>query len=268
MTSLAQQLQKLKVTQKDEISLPQRTKLSFLFDIKQAANVDEQTLYYICIGAIREIEASIPELHSQLQIFQSDILNEKSLEFYRGTQTKDDLKFIDEKVSLLIRLLAPYFLNASTHKIIEYLIRIYEVHAYHKHTLLYSFLPYFETTFFLRIVQLLNIKQDELFNFIEQYAYQGHTLDKKALIKGISRNNATLFTKYSEFCFNLCSLHQGFNQNIENCLHWKFFGTMLIEVLRANEADQTLIYNILPFISLGLKSRIRELRLSALMGIS
>ena len=91
-------------------------------------------------------------------VFQSDILSEKSLEFYRGTQTKDTIKTVDDQLALLIKLLAPYFLNTSTHKILEYLIRIYEIHAFHKHLLIYSFLPYFETAFFLRMIQLLNIK--------------------------------------------------------------------------------------------------------------
>ena len=48
MTSLAQQLSVLKLKQKDEVVLPQRTKLSFLFDIKKAANIDDQTVYFLC----------------------------------------------------------------------------------------------------------------------------------------------------------------------------------------------------------------------------
>lgn len=47
--------------------------------------------------------------------------------------TKDTIKHVDDQLTLLIKLLAPYFLNQSTHKVIEYLIRIYEIHAYHKH---------------------------------------------------------------------------------------------------------------------------------------
>jgi len=52
MTSLAQQLSKLKALQKDEIALPTRSKMSFLFDIKKAANIDDQTLYYLCLKGI------------------------------------------------------------------------------------------------------------------------------------------------------------------------------------------------------------------------
>jgi len=36
--------------------------------------------------------------------------------------------------------------------VLEYLIRIYEIHAFHKHAIFYAFLPYFETAFFLRMI--------------------------------------------------------------------------------------------------------------------
>jgi hypothetical protein len=66
MTSLAAQLNKLRVAQKDDIALPTRTKASFLFDIKQAASIDDQTLYYICVGGLREIAVSLPALSEKL----------------------------------------------------------------------------------------------------------------------------------------------------------------------------------------------------------
>jgi hypothetical protein len=43
--------------------------VSFLFEIKQAANVDDQTLYYICIGGLRELAVELPELATQLAGF-------------------------------------------------------------------------------------------------------------------------------------------------------------------------------------------------------
>jgi hypothetical protein len=85
--------------------------------------------------------------------------------------------------------------------------------------------------------------------FMEPFAFSGDALDKKSLIKGLARNNGTLFTKYAEYCFNLSSLHMGISQDVENCLHWKFFGTMLVEILRNNNEDETLLFNVLPFIS-------------------
>ena len=72
---------------------------------------------------------------------------------------------VDENLKLFIRLLAPYFLNTASHKVFEYLIWVNEIHAFHNHLLIYSFLHFFETSFFLRMIQLLNIKQDEMMYF-------------------------------------------------------------------------------------------------------
>ena len=66
----------------------------------------------------------------------------------------------------LLILLAPHLLLSESHQIIEYLVRIYEVHAHHKHTLLFCFLPYFHTSYFLRAAQLCSLKDDELFYFL------------------------------------------------------------------------------------------------------
>lgn len=88
------------------------------------------------------------------------------------------------------------------------------------------------------------------------------------MLKGLTKNNATLFTKYSEFCFGLVKVHQGISKEIDNCLHWKFFGAMLTEILRQKEDDSTLLFNVLPFISQGMKSAIKDLRVAGLIGIS
>jgi hypothetical protein len=44
-TSLARQLQHLKVQQKDELKTARNAKVSFLFDNKQAYKVDDELIY-------------------------------------------------------------------------------------------------------------------------------------------------------------------------------------------------------------------------------
>ena len=51
-------------------------------------------------------------------------------------------------------------MDANAHKVVEYLLRIYEVHIYQKESLLRAFLPYFETVFFLKAIQCMNLKED------------------------------------------------------------------------------------------------------------
>jgi len=43
---------------------------------------------------------------------------------------------------------------------------------------------------------------------------------------------------------------------------------MLVEILRINKEDETLLFNVLPYISQGFKQNIRDLRVASLMGIS
>jgi len=82
----------------------------------------------------------------------NDLLHEKNLSFYRGTQTADALKEVDIQLEQLIQLLSPHLLLAPTHKIVEYLIRVYDVHAHAKHSFIMAFLPYFETAYFMKAI--------------------------------------------------------------------------------------------------------------------
>ena len=44
--------------------------------------------------------------------------------------------------------------------------RIYEVHVHLKHSVICAFLAYFETVYFTKAIQLLNLKDDEYFHFL------------------------------------------------------------------------------------------------------
>ena len=68
-------------------------------------------------------------------------------------------------------MLSGFLILPASHKIIEYLIRIYEVSSHCKHEFLMSFLPYFETSYFLKAIQLVNIKEDDFFSFMHEFAY-------------------------------------------------------------------------------------------------
>jgi hypothetical protein len=63
-------------------------------------------------------------------------------------------------------LLAPHVLETGAHKVFEYLIRIYDVHVFHKTALLNAFLPYFETSYFLKMVQCLSLEKDQEYGFL------------------------------------------------------------------------------------------------------
>lgn len=148
------------------------------------------------------MSSQVPAVADTLNDFAcSTVLNESSLDFYRGTKTQEELKEVDDQLCRLLAVLAPHLLLPAAHKIVEYLIRIYEVHAYQKHDFVMAFLPYFETAYFLKAIQLVNVKDDEYFSFLHEFAYQGIQIDKKTLIKAMIRNNAVVLAKYSQWMF-------------------------------------------------------------------
>lgn len=84
-TSLTQQLNQLRVKQRDQVVLPSRTKISFLFDIKKAANVDDQSLYYLCQQGLTDLSKEEPRLENKIKDYAvSALLGPQSLNFYRG----------------------------------------------------------------------------------------------------------------------------------------------------------------------------------------
>lgn len=162
----------------------------------------------------------------------SSLLNESSLEFYRGTRTAEQLKETDGQLSEFLNLLAPHLMLPATHKIIEYLVRIYEVHAHLKHDFVMIFLPYFETTYFLKAIQLVNVKDDEYFSFLHEFAYRGEQILKGTLSKALARNNAAVFAKYSDWMFRGLLPNSDEAQDLSTSnVHFKFFSVMLIEIL-------------------------------------
>ena len=120
-----------------------------MFDIKQAANIDDQTMLYMAQNGFSQLEGPLKE---QLEVLKEDLFSEKSLDFYRGRQTKEELEAVDDKLKLVIRLLAPHLMEPAVHKLLEFLIRIFEVHIHQKHLLLTAWLPYFETVYFLKLI--------------------------------------------------------------------------------------------------------------------
>eukprot|EP01022_Parablepharisma_sp_SALTPOND_P017471 TRINITY_DN2799_c0_g1_i1.p1 TRINITY_DN2799_c0_g1~~TRINITY_DN2799_c0_g1_i1.p1 ORF type:complete len:2024 (+),score=199.97 TRINITY_DN2799_c0_g1_i1:6077-12148(+) len=187
-TTLARQLMRLRAQQKDELKLPQKAAPSFLFDIADAARIDENTLYPLALSGLDYLSTLTPSLTTYAAL----LLSPASKTFNRFTQTVEDLKMIDSALSQLIKLLAPHFLLPSCHKVLEYLVRVYDVHVYHKELLMDSLLPFLESPLFVRIAQLLNLKSHPTFGFLETRVQKGNILNKQVLAKEIAKNPKVL----------------------------------------------------------------------------
>ena len=77
----------------------------------------------------------------------------------RGLQTAEATAKIDRTLGSFLQLLSPHFLHSAAHKALEFLIRRFEIHKYNMDAVLACVLPYHGTRWFVRMVQLLRLKE-------------------------------------------------------------------------------------------------------------
>ena len=77
----------------------------------------------------------------------------------RGLQTAEATAKIDRTIGSFLQLLSPHFLHGAAHKALEFLIRRFEIHKYNVDAVLACALPYHGTRWFVRLVQLLRLKE-------------------------------------------------------------------------------------------------------------
>jgi hypothetical protein len=61
---------------------------------------------------------------------------------------------VDQSLTALLRLLSPFFLLKPTHKVFEFLIRRFHIHEHNTDIVMECILPYHETNYFARMLQL------------------------------------------------------------------------------------------------------------------
>lgn len=291
-TSLARQLAGLKSSQKDAPAVAQKAKVSFLFDFKEAYKVDEDVIYTLCLKGLDELSADFPQVKNQLNHYREDIFHESAKDFYRGGQNKEELALVDTKLEHVITILSPYFLKNPTYKILEFLIRTYEVHAHQKLHLFFSFLPFYDTPQFLRLLKCFELKDDYMLSFFEPFVKKGVILRQEAIVKFMSRENGAYLKTFSDITFKFLTLQQEQAVYITNTEdeqagvltshfadlsltegeevpHFRFWGTLVFKIITTEQASrsESFLFVLIPYIAKALSSKIIELQIGALTSI-
>ena len=81
---------------------------------------------------------------------------------------------LDQSIAAFLRLLSPHFLLGAAHKVLEYFIRRYQVHDHNVEALLECALPYHETNYFARLLQLLKYGRLFLLSLLSLTSYFKH----------------------------------------------------------------------------------------------
>ncbi|XP_071318828.1 HEAT repeat-containing protein 1 isoform X2 [Trachinotus anak] len=263
MTSLAHQLKRLALPQSDPNLLSRREVASLLFDPKDAASMDRSTFYALGCTGLEELLGIEPAFLE----FQDTLFSQASLTLERSVQSKEVNEKLDEGIALFLARLSPYFLLKPAHKCIEWLVHRFHVQLYNADSLLACALPYHDTNVFVRVLQLLKIKDaTNRWNWL-------HCLQKP----GVPLSRGTLITHcYTDLSFMdfICTMVtrsiQAYAGRSGSCSQlrviFSFYASTIVPALDAvDRVSDTIISKLLPYVQRGLKSSLTDYKAATYM---
>lgn len=263
MTSLAHQLKRLALPQSDANLLTRREVASLLFDPKDAASMDRSTFYALGCTGLEEL-LGIEPVFSE---FQDTLFSRASLTLERSVQSKEVNEKLDAGISLFLTRLCPYFLLKPAHKCIEWLVHRFHIQLYNADSLLACALPYHDTNVFVRVLQLLKIK-DATNRWSWLYCLQK---------PGVPLARGTLITHcYTDLSFMdfICTMvtrsiqaysgHSGTSSQLR--VIFSFYASTIVPALDAvDKVSDTIISKLLPYVQKGLKSSLSDYKAATYM---
>ncbi|KAF9190434.1 HEAT repeat-containing protein 1 [Haplosporangium sp. Z 767] len=188
-TSLARQLKKIgtaDATRGSEKAAKHRA--SFLFDSRQAADYDIDTIYSIGVNGIAELR----QLDPKFAPFEQTLFSESMKNVDRVLQTQEDNAKLDESITLFLRQLSPYFLLKPSGKALEWLIRRFRINEFNINAVLHAILPYHETALFVTMVSILQIEETSRWAFLRPLRKSKQPLDRTLLIQNMLKDRSVV----------------------------------------------------------------------------
>ncbi|XP_051250661.1 HEAT repeat-containing protein 1 isoform X2 [Dicentrarchus labrax] len=263
MTSLAHQLKRLALPQSDPNLLTRREVASLLFDPKDAASMDRSTFYALGCTGLEELLGIEPAFLE----FQDTLFSAASLTLERSVQSKEVNEKLDAGISLFLTRLCPYFLLKPAHKCIEWLVHRFHVQLYNADSLLACALPYHDTNVFVRVLQLVKIRDaTNRWNWL-------HCLQKP----GVPLSRGTLITHcYTDLSFMdfICTMVtkaiQAYSGRSGSCSQlrviFSFYASTIVAALDAvDRVSDTIISKLLPYVQKGLKAPLTDYKAATYM---
>nr|GEW70692.1 hypothetical protein [Tanacetum cinerariifolium] len=243
-TSIASQLEAIRSIVKADNDPHKRpfTRPSILFDAKEAADIDIDTLFNLASSGL-EILVSQDERFGN---YKNDLFTHKRRELDRELMGIEENKNINASISSYLRLLSGYFQLPSALRTVEYLIRRFKIHVYNTEELILCALPYHDTHVFARIVQLLDTDHGK-WKFLEGVKISGAPPPRKVIVQQCVRDRGVLEA--------LCNYASPTKKLQSTRPVISFCTAVVIEVLGSLAViDTDVVKRVLPYVVSGLQT--------------
>ncbi|KAL9551329.1 hypothetical protein MBANPS3_004308 [Mucor bainieri] len=185
MSSLKQQLKKIGTLDLRNVSEASRkTRASFLFSAREAADQDLETIYSIAYNGIMELVI----LDEKFSAFEKTLFSEGMKSVDRVLQTKEENEKLDTSINAFLSQLSPYFLLKPSGKVLEYLIRRFRIQDFNVESIIKCIMPYHETKSFVKMISILNIGEKSPWEFLKPIKKSLLPLERSLLVKKMMKD--------------------------------------------------------------------------------
>ncbi|KAK9888598.1 hypothetical protein WA026_000833 [Henosepilachna vigintioctopunctata] len=252
-TSLAEQLQRLARPQTSTLDRG-KTRASLLFDPKEAAGLRKETVFEIGLDGLEEL-ISKDEVFEE---FSHSLYSLSAVDFERSVQSAQDNQKLDKELRKFMLLLSPYFRLHCSYKALEWLIYRFSIHEYNREDLLMLILPYHESNIFVRVLQLVKIKEEnDPWFFLKSLQKPGVHLPKQSLFNHAA--NDPFFIKFvSTFILEIVKVQKKISSLTVAFNFYCLVFTGAIEY--SKEVSEPIVSQMLPSLMKGLNSNIPDYR--------
>ncbi|TPP52053.1 hypothetical protein CGC20_5350 [Leishmania donovani] len=175
MTSqLASQLQRL---QQRPDGSQHRLAKSFLFSTQDAQSFSREQIHQLALNGLQALTAMDNRFHPFIQ----DLFDVKRVRQERSMLTTTEDSTLRVRLEHFLTLLSPHLFLTAAQQVLEFLVRVYEVHIYDVASVLRAFLPYHDHNIFARALLLLDLR-DTGFDFLATNQLRGAPLLREHLV--------------------------------------------------------------------------------------
>ncbi|KAE9110044.1 hypothetical protein PF010_g11321 [Phytophthora fragariae] len=251
-SALASQLQQLRETGAGS----KRRTDTFLYDQREAARLDDETVYNLAWNGLlelKQLDARFEELDADAGV--AKLFSRQRIHFHRTQGTKADELELNDALHKVLDALSAYFLLGAAHKVLEFLVRRYEVHRYNVDAVMATIVAYHESSWFVRMVRILHIHETR-WEFLLQVKTQGTPLLRAALVQRVIDESSVI-----EFVFQAAARIGASNPKLTS-----LYTLVVLQMLEQGNVTEKMLRWLIPQLLTALKStKFPELQSSAYM---
>ncbi|KAJ2551041.1 snoRNA-binding rRNA-processing protein utp10, partial [Coemansia sp. RSA 1933] len=257
-SSLASQLYQMRnVDRIISTERAQKIRASFLFDGRQAADMDNQTIFDIGRDGLDELR----KMNHKFDVYATTLFSEAVKDLDRVLQTKEENKKLDESIRSFLFQLAPHFLTKPAGKAIEWLIRRFRIQEFNARDILAAVFPYHETKAFLTLLTIITFDTQDMgvFGFLVTQRKARRLLDRATLMAQCVRDRSLMaFVCTSVFK----AVGSGFGYP---GLHSFYAMVMTQYIGQLQTIDDSTVQFVLPYVLDGLNHASKDAHIAAYM---